>query len=115
MEWKILDSVDQLNQLLLTPDVGTFAIFKHSTRCSISTMSKNRIERNWDELPGGFNLYYLDLLTFRQVSDAISQQLGVEHESPQLLLVENGKCVFHSSHSSIDITELTQIIKLSQN
>ena len=115
MDWKILDSEEQLTALVEASSTQSFAIFKHSTRCSLSNMSKNRIERNWDKLPVAFPIFYLDLLTYRPISDSIARIFDLEHQSPQLLLVENGKCVFHSNHSDINIPELVQRIKLSQN
>ena len=77
------------------------AIFKHSTRCSISSVAKNRIESSWafneKELP----IFYLDLLNYRALSNTISEKYGIEHESPQLLLIKNGKCIYHPSHNDI--------------
>ena len=89
MNWKNLESVELLEALLQASYQKPVAIFKHSTRCSISSMAMSRIERNWDTLPIDFELYYLDLLTYRPVSNAIEAQLGIEHQSPQLLFIEN--------------------------
>ncbi|MDI1235550.1 MAG: bacillithiol system redox-active protein YtxJ [bacterium] len=113
MNWKNLESVDQLDALIKASFDKPIAIFKHSTRCSISSMSLSRIERNWDALPTDFDLYYLDLLTYRPVSDAIAFKLGVEHQSPQLLLIENGQCTYHANHSEISISELLPLLKAS--
>ena len=111
MNWKILDSDEQFRHLIQTSGDDSFAIFKHSTRCNISTLSKGRIERNWDDLPADFPLYYLDLLTHRPLSDAIAEVLDVEHESPQLLLIENGKCIFHASHGDINVSDMVEKVK----
>ncbi len=113
MNWKNLESVELLEALLQASYQKPVAIFKHSTRCSISSMAMSRIERNWDTLPIDFELYYLDLLTYRPVSNAIEAQLGIEHQSPQLLFIENGKCIYHASHSEISISELIPLIKAS--
>ncbi len=113
MNWKILDSVEQLNQIIASSEQQPFAIFKHSTRCNISSMAKNRIERNWELLPDNIVMYYLDLLTYRPISNAIESVLGIEHQSPQLLLIENGKCTYHASHTEISIAELIPLLKAS--
>jgi len=113
MNWKNLESVELLEALVQASYQKPVAIFKHSTRCSISSMAMSRIERNWDTLPIDFELYYLDLLTYRPVSNAIEAQLGIEHQSPQLLFIENGKCIYHASHSEISISELIPLIKAS--
>ena len=81
------------------------AIFKHSTRCSISTVAKTRLSSFWDfndELP----IYYLDLITFRDISNFIAENFDVKHESPQLLIIKDGKCIYNASHLSISVKEL---------
>lgn len=78
-------------------------IFKHSTRCSISKMALYRVE--------GFNseklneYYYLDLINCRDVSDEISEKFNLEHQSPQVLLIRNGKLIHNASHNAIKPNE----------
>lgn len=103
MNWISITSEEQIKDLLNTQQV--FAVFKHSTRCSISSMVKNRLERDWDsELP----VYYLDLLSYRNVSNLIAQLSGVTHESPQLIVFKNGKPVFDASHTAISAFEVLE-------
>lgn len=83
-------------------------IFKHSTRCSISGMAYNRFTRNWNENSEEFPVYYLDLLRYREISDEISRRFGVKHESPQVLLIKNGVCVYHESHNGISPTAVLE-------
>jgi len=81
------------------------AIFKHSTRCSISSVAKSRLSSSWnfdDELP----IYCLDLITYRKLSNLIAEELNVRHESPQLLVLKNGKCIYNASHLSISVKDL---------
>lgn len=113
MNWKNLESIEQLEVIIESSFLKPVALFKHSTRCSISAMTKSRIERNWDALPADFDLYYLDLLTHRPISNAIADRFGVEHESPQLLLIVDGQCVYHASHSEISVSELVPLLKAS--
>lgn len=101
MKWETLNSAQQLNDLLNSGN--TFAIFKHSTRCSISTMAKSRVERDWDlELP----IYYLDLIQYRSVSNLIETVSGVMHESPQLIVFKNGKAIYDASHNAIMVNAI---------
>ena len=74
-------------------------IFKHSTRCSISSMALNRIEDIVKQKIT--NCYFLDLLKYRSISNKIEEELGVKHESPQILVIENGECTYHTSHNDI--------------
>lgn len=108
MNWKTLSSVEQF-EMLLTEE-KSFAVFKHSTRCSISSMVKNRVESSWkledEELP----IYYLDLISYRDVSNLISERSGVEHQSPQLIVFSNGSAVYNASHTAIDTNEVASAI-----
>ncbi|MCH2043835.1 MAG: bacillithiol system redox-active protein YtxJ [Saprospiraceae bacterium] len=79
------------------------AIFKHSTRCSISSVAKRRLERSWDLPKEEIDVYYLDLIRYRSISNQIASQFAVKHESPQLILLKDGKVVHHSSHNMIDV------------
>ena len=81
-------------------------IFKHSTRCSISSMAKNRLER--EATPDNIVFYYLDLIRYRSVSNKIAEVFEVHHESPQVLLLRNGECVYDESHGGIDMGEIVQ-------
>ena len=84
-------------------------VFKHSTRCSISAMALNRMERDYDaeKLPN-IPVYYLDLIAHRDVSNAIAETFGVMHQSPQVLLIKDGQSVYDESHMGISFGELAQ-------
>ncbi|MFM2285629.1 MAG: hypothetical protein RLZZ543_1126 [Bacteroidota bacterium] len=104
INWLPLESEQQLNELVqlsTTNEVDAVAVFKHSTRCSISTMAKSRLERTWNTGNKRIPIYYLDLLSYRAISNAIATRFGVEHESPQLLLIKNAEVKAHASHTSI--------------
>ncbi len=76
-------------------------IFKHSTRCSISKMVLDRFRREWELPANEMSVYYLDLIKYRSVSNTISEKFGIIHESPQILVIRNGKCVYNASHNMI--------------
>ncbi len=102
-DWKILTSEDQF--LTLLNENPKFAVFKHSTRCSISSMAKKRLERNWD-LDDSTPIYYLDLIQYRSLSNLIAERSGVIHQSPQLILFIDGKANYNASHNSISVDEI---------
>ncbi len=108
MNWIILNSQEQLNQIKSSE--GYHAIFKHSTRCPVSMMAKRRFEMGRDEIPQDLPVYYLDLLAYREISNAIAEQFSVHHESPQLLLIKDGECIYEASHSDITTEELAEQI-----
>ena len=81
-------------------------IFKHSTRCSISSMVKGRLERSG--IPADIPFHYLDLVQFRNVSNDIAETFDVQHESPQVLVLKNGTCVYDESHNGINMDEILE-------
>ncbi len=86
-------------------------IFKHSTRCSISRAALDRLERNWKSEKVKFEkTYYLDLLSHRNVSNRVAEYFGVAHESPQVLIVKDGKPMHVSSHLSIGFDDISQAL-----
>lgn len=103
MNWQILQTEQQFSDLLEQEPI--FAVFKHSTRCSISSMAKNRVEREWNL---DFPIYYLDLIQHRSLSNFIASKSGVEHQSPQLIVFQNGSEVYNASHSGISINDIKQ-------
>lgn len=109
MEWINLTNLAQLDTI--KNDDSYNIIFKHSTRCSISAMAKRRFELDWEVLPEGINLYFLDLISHRDVSAQIAEVFQVHHESPQLLLIKNGECILDSSHGDILAEEVAELVK----
>lgn len=107
MNWKKLTNSSQLEEIKALSKEKPVLIFKHSTRCSISSMSLDRLLRNWkqgDEEK--VEPYYLDLITFRALSDQIEDEFGVEHASPQVILVKDGKAIYDNSHFGISYAEI---------
>lgn len=106
-QWKNLESIEQLEKLIDSSNEKTVVVFKHSTTCSISSMALNRLQRGWNEeemKPVDF--YYLDLLSYRDISNEIAEKLQVTHQSPQLIIIKNGKATFHTSHMGVSYEEL---------
>lgn len=85
-------------------------IFKHSTRCSISSTAKNRLESKWQLAPPTLTPFYLDLLQNRELSNYIAQKFNITHESPQILLIINGECVYSESHLNINLPDIANQI-----
>lgn len=109
MEKVQLTNIDQLDQIVSESFDQAVAVFKHSTRCGISKFVLKDFE---SVLPGlsssEFKYYFLDLITYRTISNAISERFSIQHESPQLLVFKNGEVVHHSSHSEINAGAIHQ-------
>ncbi len=97
MSWIQLTRSDQLDDIDRTSYDRPVLIYKHSTRCSLSNIAFQRIEGLVNELP----TYFLDLIKHRGLSDEIEKRYKVYHESPQLLLIRDGECVYEASHMDI--------------
>jgi bacillithiol system protein YtxJ len=106
MNWINLNDEGLLNEIKAKSAEKPQLIFKHSTRCSISSMAKNRLDRA--EQPEGIDFYYLDLIANRNLSNKVAEAFDVEHESPQVLLIKNGACVYDESHTGISIDEIAE-------
>lgn len=99
--WKPLTALHQLDAISETSKTKPVAIFKHSTRCGISRMVLRQFESSYNIAEEAMDIYYLDLLSFRDVSDEVGYRFQVMHQSPQLIVIQNGIAVHHSSHHSI--------------
>ncbi|MBQ4821139.1 bacillithiol system redox-active protein YtxJ [Aquimarina sp. MMG016] len=110
LPWQVITSIDQLNTIEKRSKTKTQAIFKHSTRCGISRMVMRNFESSFDLAEDQVDLYYLDLLSHRDVSSEIASRFQVFHESPQFIVVRNGTTVHHASHSAITPEVLHQFV-----
>lgn len=108
MTWVNLTSIDQLNEIKSAS--GYSLIFKHSTRCSISLMAKKNFEFDWDVIPSDTKLFFLDLISYRDISNQVAEVFQVTHQSPQILLIKDGECVLEASHSDISAEEVAEVI-----
>lgn len=102
LNWNALTELKQLDSIVEESASTPVVIFKHSTRCSISRMALKNFEREYNLEESEATPYYLDLLQHRDISNEIAQKFQVIHQSPQLLLIKNGKSVYDASHSEID-------------
>lgn len=76
-------------------------IFKDSTTCGISAHAKARLQEGYSQIEGKADFHYLDLLAFRPVSNLVAQELGVTHQSPQIIVLKDRKVVYTASHHAI--------------
>lgn len=108
MNWKVLTEVSQLEEIDDFSNEKTQLIFKHSTRCIISKMALQNFERSFNS--DNVDCYLLDLIKFREISNQIASRYQITHESPQLLVIKEGKVIYHESHEGINATEVERIL-----
>ncbi|WP_211356781.1 bacillithiol system redox-active protein YtxJ [Phaeodactylibacter luteus] len=110
INWIPLDSREKLAAIKRHSEDTPCVIFKHSTRCSISALAKNRLDKGW-KLPESDVLpYFLDLIAYRDLSNAIALEYGVRHESPQVLVIREGRCVYEASHMGISAEQIEEAV-----
>ncbi|CAM3988819.1 bacillithiol system redox-active protein YtxJ [Flavobacterium branchiophilum] len=108
MNWNILENLTQLEQIKQESFEKKMLVFKHSTRCIVSKMALKQFEKDFN-LDNSITPYFLDLIANRHISNQIAEDYSVEHQSPQIILIENGKAIFNASHSEIDALELANL------
>ena len=99
LPWIALTEYKQLEEIIEKSNSKYQAIFKHSTRCGVSSGVLRQFERQEDT--GEIDFYFLDILSFRLLSEEIASKFGVLHQSPQLIVIKDGAVVAHGSHYDI--------------
>ncbi|WP_159802036.1 bacillithiol system redox-active protein YtxJ [Flavobacterium sp. MK4S-17] len=107
IKWNALTEMQQLETIENESEQLPVLIFKHSTRCGISNMVLRNFEKEYAIEENSVKPYFLDLLEHRDISNAIAERFGVTHQSPQVLLIKNGKAVYDASHSDIEAEKLS--------
>ena len=108
MNWKSLTEESQLTQLLQESYEHPVVIFKHSTRCPISSMAKSRLEGATP--PEAVSFYYLDLISYRALSNAVASTFKVHHESPQVIVLRKGEATYDESHNGIRMADIAEAV-----
>lgn len=108
--WNNLASLETLDKIVEDSYLQPVAILKHSTSCGVSRMVLRQFENEFDAESGKVKLYFLDLISYREVSNQIASKFNVRHESPQIILIKEGESVYDASHSSINADNLIKSI-----
>jgi bacillithiol system protein YtxJ len=103
-----LDKMEQFDEIDEISQTKPVVLFKHSTRCSISRMALKQFDAEFNYPEEKIDWYLLDLLNHRDLSNEIASRYNVMHQSPQIVVIRNGKAVFNESHDSISAEDLKQ-------
>lgn len=88
-------------------------IYKHSPMCMTSLMTYRQLKAEVNAAQGvDIPLYIVDVIKNRQQSQYIANSFLTKHESPQILVIKNGKCVYNTSHESISLKAVLNHIQL---
>ncbi len=106
MDWIQLTSEEQIEDIRKKSVEKPQVIFKHSTRCGTSSWARNRLERSGPN--EHIDFYFLDVIRNRPISRKVAEEFNVHHESPQVLIIRNGECVYDESHHAISLDEIVE-------
>lgn len=101
--WNTIESEEDLNKAVEQSSEKKVVLFKHSTRCFISKTVLKNFEKEVQNSDKDVAYYFLDLIAYRSISNKIADQFGVTHQSPQMIVLENGKAIKDASHQSISV------------
>lgn len=110
MDWTELTQPGDIKEAVEGSLKKPVLIFKHSTRCSLSSAALNRIQRNMNKLMPVADLYLVNVIQNRNVSNSIAENFSIKHESPQVLVFYDGRCVYTASHLAIDASSILDAI-----
>ena len=108
LNWKNLIKLEQLPELIKESHKTPVVLFKHSVSCGLSAMVKYQLEGEWNFKAKDLSFYYLDLINHRDVSNKIAEEFDIIHQSPQLIILNKGKAVAHTSHYAIGVAWLRE-------
>ena len=108
--WKIINTIEQIKQIKELSKTKAQLIYKHSTTCPVNADVKEKLEADFEKLTAQMDLYYLDLLAFRAISNQIAEEFGIKHQSPQVILIQNEKVIFHGSHYKFEVVDILKAI-----
>ncbi|MEI6408574.1 MAG: bacillithiol system redox-active protein YtxJ [Bacteroidota bacterium] len=110
MNWNEINDIEGIDRLKSRSYEVPCLLFKHSTRCEISAIAKYRLESDWSFAPQTLEACFLDLIRHRDVSNFVADTFQVHHESPQVLLIVNGECIYDASHLDIRADEIAEAL-----
>lgn len=112
MNWNQITTIEELDAALIKSAESPVLLFKHSTSCSISSAALHRLERKWEPATDQIvSAFYIDLLRYRQISNAIAKHTGIQHESPQSIIFHKGKVLYEASHNGIDYSDMLESLR----
>ncbi|MBE2218470.1 MAG: bacillithiol system redox-active protein YtxJ [Ignavibacteria bacterium] len=106
MNWIKLDSPEMLQEMKAASENEKVLVLKFSPKCAINYVVRNLLEREWAEGEMSMKTYIVDVISGKGISAQIEKDYGVDHESPQAIVIDKGKVVFHASHGKVIYSEL---------
>jgi bacillithiol system protein YtxJ len=108
MEWKTINNESTFYEIQELSDKERVLIFKYSPACTVSHVMKTLLQREWNAPVMNMKTYLVDVNIHRDISEKITQEYGIEHHSPQVLIIKNDKCIHTKSYGHIQFSDIKQ-------
>jgi len=112
--WKTPKNTDEIDAILRNESKPQL-IYKHSNRCGVSILSRNSLDSGMESITEQADSYMIDVVAMRDLSNYVADKTGVKHESPQLILINNGEIFWDASHGDVRIEKLLEALEGLQN
>lgn len=107
-KWEEITSVEEVDEIHLASNEKIQVIYKHSRTCGVCYISRNSLEKMEDEIRQSIDLYMVDVIRDRPISQYIAEKYGIRHESPQMLIIKDGEVIWHGSHYKVKLDNLVE-------
>jgi bacillithiol system protein YtxJ len=110
-----LQHIDELDTLIAESGTRPVVFFKHSFTCGISAEALDELVSHLDAPAADTHYALVTVQTHRELSNAVTSRLGVRHETPQAILVRDGRVAWTASHFRVNATELNKALRPKAN
>jgi bacillithiol system protein YtxJ len=104
--WSPISGIDNIDAILQASSEKPQLIYKHSHRCSVCILAKEELEGIADQVLDSSDLYMINVIHQRDLSNAIASTFDVRHESPQVIIIKDGEVAWKGSHWAIKGTDI---------
>ncbi|NIJ54330.1 bacillithiol system redox-active protein YtxJ [Dyadobacter arcticus] len=112
MNWVTINSEEEVESIYNSADYSI--IYKHSPRCMTSLMAYRQLKNDVNAVQHlDMPLYIVDVISNRRESMAIASNFQVQHQSPQILVVKNGECLYDASHEAISLKQTLSFVPVT--
>ncbi len=99
-----LNTIDQLEELFEVSSRKPIVLFKHSTTCPISANVFEDVA-NLDS-----TIFLITVQTARNISNKVAEMTGIKHESPQAIVIKDGKAVYNAAHYDVTHSDIASVL-----
>lgn len=100
-----------LSEILEESNKSPVIIFKFSSECGTSERLQKEFEENMDNKKINNPIFLVTVQKQKVLSQKIEEYFGIKHESPQVIMLKNGKVTYHENHFKIKVLEICDNIQ----